>query len=129
MLTIKRAIALYEELEYDDLRKLGFVDSTSPHYEQNSLVLDLAANFATHLRACLTPGEISGLNRRNRLAAYVGCCASHDYCDANVAMNEAFRDIFGRSFDEEDLSLVNAAWGRARRAGYSSEQLSHATAN
>jgi hypothetical protein len=54
-------------------------------------------------------------------------CASHDFCDANMAMDEAFTKVMGRSFEfnfdedpakystnESDTDLMNAAWSDAK---------------
>ena len=52
---------------------------------------------------------------------YVNACASHNYCDANMPMDEAFTDILGRSVnaaDQADCDLFNAAWRIARTEGF-----------
>lgn len=67
--------------------------------------------------------EVVRLNKENNDS----CCASHDYCDANMAMYEAFTKVVGRSFEfnfEElteknaqnsaDTDLMNAAWDIAK---------------
>jgi hypothetical protein len=54
-------------------------------------------------------------------------CHSHDFCDANMAMDEAFTKVLGRQYvffnDEEpetekqneiDADLINAAWSMAK---------------
>ena len=38
-------------------------------------------------------------------------CASHDYCDANQSMLDAFEKVMGREYNyEQDTDLVNDAW-------------------
>lgn len=54
-------------------------------------------------------------------------CASHDHCDANMAMDEAFTTVMGRSFEfnfeeskdkeqdnSDDTELMNMAWDYAK---------------
>lgn len=62
-----------------------------------------------------------------------GICASHDFCDSNMAMDAAFRIVIGRSIpfapDEDpdgsieaqismDMIMVNVAWNKAKRHGF-----------
>lgn len=67
--------------------------------------------------------EVVRLNKENNDS----CCASHDFCDANMAMDEAFTKVMGRSFEfnfEEltekeaqnsaDTDLMNEAWDIAK---------------
>lgn len=67
------------------------------------------------------------INNRNARPDYVGCCATHDFLDANMAMLAAFEEVAGRELatisetatDEEkgaDSNLFNAAWTLARAA-------------
>lgn len=49
-------------------------------------------------------------------------CPTHDYCDSNQVMFNAFSDYMGREMvvlDVEGHSLSSAAWDLARRLGYS----------
>jgi hypothetical protein len=59
----------------------------------------LAVEFGRVLRRWLTPDQVSLANTRNA-GEYKdsGACASHDFCDANMAMAEAF-DTFGLPTD------------------------------
>lgn len=84
-----------------------------------ALVAQLADRFAATLRAWLTPAQWAAMveaNGRPRLG-----CASHDYCDANMAMDQAFRDLgLGALLDVEEMAdatvdLFNAAWRHAAR--------------
>ncbi len=87
----------------------------------------LAAEFAARLRAELTPDQIAEVNRRNATPQYQnGSCASHDFCDANMPMAEAFEASTGKEVDpssETDARLWNAAWEAARRAGFDPKQV------
>lgn len=53
-------------------------------------------------------------------------CATHDFCDANMPMDEAFQKVMGRSslpeeggMSEDDCALWNDAWARAKSIGFS----------
>ncbi len=63
--------------------------------------------------------EINRLNRK-RGRKY---CHTHDFCDANKLMDEAFRHVVGREpdFDRHlhDMGLWNGAWNMAIRSGFS----------
>ena len=81
----------------------------------------LAAEFVAVLTEWLTPAEFAEMQRRN-VTAGEGVCASHDFCDANMAMDEAFTHALGRKPDVmdsddgaegRDVALWNAAWAAA----------------
>ena len=47
-----------------------------------------------------------------------GACASHDFCDANMAMAPAFTQVMGREPDvssEEDAAIWSDAWELAAK--------------
>lgn len=53
------------------------------------------------------------------------CCATHDFCDANMLMDEAFRQAMGKDLNAppmeyffEDLQIWNAAWSQAKRNNF-----------
>lgn len=87
----------------------------------------IAQDFAARLHAELGPQVITEINRRNATAAYQsGACATHEYCDANVSMAEAFEAVIGRAPEpasEDDAKLWNTAWDAARAAGFAPEYL------
>ena len=64
--------------------------------------------------------DLDAIRTRNASEAYKGCCASHDFCDANMPMAAAFEAITGRplvgdaGIADADLELVNMAWDIAR---------------
>lgn len=73
--------------------------------------VEAAKRFDAVLREWLTPAEYRAVLCMNRTAAYAdGVCASHDYCDANMAMAEALGEFAG-----DDL-LWAAAWNEWRQA-------------
>lgn len=84
------------------------------------LTPELGDAFAKVLQGWLTTVEWKEMRARN--VANIGglCCASHDFCDANMAMDEAFTKLMGRDLIRDDgmsapdLELVNAAWTYAK---------------
>jgi hypothetical protein len=84
----------------------------------------LALEFARVLRSWLTAEQMRLVLERNAEGAKIGAawCASHDFCDANMAMAEAMQTVLGREPDpvdnEADGDLWNAAWSRAKAAGF-----------
>lgn len=80
----------------------------------------LANKFIQLLNDALEPEQISTINERNK--KYFSCgdtdiCATHEFCDPNQYMLDAFSAIIGREpvFGTEndngsDLRLMNNAW-------------------
>lgn len=80
----------------------------------------LAAAFARAIREYLTRKELAEVIERNRAEPDEGICHSHDFCDANEAMVEAFEQC-GLPMDFEsqtDLNLWGKAWNIAAHAGF-----------
>lgn len=86
----------------------------------------LAREFSRRLIGDLGEATIARVNAENaRRADGDLTCASHEYCDANEYMLEAFEVVTGRELipanapmSDEDSALVNAAWSRAKQAGF-----------
>lgn len=84
----------------------------------------IGLRFSTALKEQLTPAQFAEMKRLNATADYAsGCCASHNFCDANMVMAPAFEEIMGRALIAEnsdvgmtdaDCRIVNAAWDSAR---------------
>ena len=77
----------------------------------------IAERFALILRHWLNNDQWNEMVRRNTYdeAYQDGACASHDFCDANMAMAEAIHQITGREVDiDSDNDLWNIAWDIAR---------------
>ena len=90
----------------------------------------LAKCFSIVLRQWLTDSEISEINAANAASGYdVSTCASHDYCDSNMAMLEAISNVTGIPGDDIDVSdarfceLLNEAWAIAKRADFDPQRL------
>lgn len=77
----------------------------------------LADRFAAILRQWLTPAEFAEMVARNRATdKRAGVCHSHDFCDANMAMDQAWREVVGTEIDADDeaqATLWNEAWDLA----------------
>lgn len=83
--------------------------------------LSLANTFSTVLRQWLTAEQMRQVVERNRATGNEALCASHDFCDANMAMHEAFETVLGHEPDGEsgeDAELWNTAWTAAKRANF-----------
>lgn len=82
----------------------------------------LAGQFADVVHDWTDEAEFAEIKRRNATPKYVSACASHDFIDANMAMEQAFRQAFGRSplpddadeMSDDDLEMWNAAWAVAK---------------
>jgi len=69
----------------------------------------IASRFDSILREWLLPDEYSDMVQENKEDPDTNVCHSHDYCDANVAMMEAF----GADFDcdnESHMEAIAEAW-------------------
>jgi len=98
----------------------------------------LAAAFSAEVRATLTPEQLATVVKRNKTIR-AGCCATHDFCDSNVCMIDAFQKAFGREWhsvedgDENDpvhmarldaeTELCNLAWDAARESEFTLQEV------
>ncbi len=86
---------------------------------------ELSKEFSRVINEWCTPDQLAEIIRRNASSEYkeINCCATHDFYDSNMAMDEAFTKVFAREFtfwnDEEpetekqnsiDIYYFNAAW-------------------
>ena len=75
----------------------------------------IGIRFAQVLREWLTDAEWLEMRRRNVEHVNDGICASHDFCDANMAMHQAFMDCgqpdpAENPQDDAVLTLWGDAW-------------------
>jgi len=93
---------------------------------------ELAKSFSVVLSQWLADSEISRINAANATSGYDALvCASHDYCDANMAMLEAVSNATGIPVDdiEVDISdarfceLLSEAWAIAKRADFDVQRI------
>lgn len=86
--------------------------------------LVLAKAFAGGLALALSRDELAEAVERNATEGNASVCHSHDHCDANMVMAEAFVAVFGREpllageRDTEDLLTWNEAWMMAKAAAF-----------
>lgn len=82
-------------------------------------VTAIADKFAELLRRDLTKKEFAEMKALNETAEFAdGCCASQNYLDANMTMDEAMIAVLKRSLvlvDDGDVALWNDSWEDARR--------------
>ena len=84
--------------------------------------LAIASAFCLRLRACLTAGQLASAIALNAAETNAGICHSHDNCDANIFMAEAFEAVIGRHIDlqdDADGQLWSDAWQLAKDSGFS----------
>jgi hypothetical protein len=84
-------------------------------------VPELAHEFSRILRDWLTEDEIEQVIERNAEFDDPAVCASHDFCDANMAMYEAFENIMGHPIDtrkKADASVWDKAWNMAKASNF-----------
>ena len=93
---------------------------------------ELAKSFSVVLRQWLTDSDISRINAANAASGYdPSVCASHDYCDANMAMLEAVSIAIGIGVDDIDVDvsdarfckLLSEAWAIAKRANFNARNI------
>ena len=83
----------------------------------------LARAFSLLLMREIGVDNLTEVNRLNNTKAYQhGACATHNYCDANQVMIDAFVAIFGREpayadepGNEQDTNITISAWDEARK--------------
>lgn len=74
----------------------------------------ISIQFIHSLKAVIPEQELEVLRERNRQRTSPGVCHTHDFCDANEVMAQAFHAVVGRSFDSEiDGALWEQAWSIA----------------
>lgn len=81
----------------------------------------LARAFSQKLRHYLSEHEMSQVISLNESEEDPCICHSHDFCDANEAMQDAFIKLFGRSCNfsgrveyNADLDIWNKSWAMAK---------------
>ena len=77
----------------------------------------IARKFSELLRLYISESGIRAIIERNKTPEYKDCCASHDFCDSNVFMTEAFEEVTKEEFEPQDTDqadLWNEAWRIAK---------------
>lgn len=104
-----------EDAGYPQLKD-AFIDWSDEQSAGEPGVATLALGFAIVLEEWLQPHEWAAMRVQNR-DGYGGVCASHNFCDANMAMEEAFNRVFdgdGYTCSTEDSKLWVDAWTYAK---------------
>lgn len=94
----------------------------------------IARAFCRQLQRYLAPKQFAEVIARNAKEPNKNVCHSHDFCDANVLMDEAFRDVAGFSatdtggddigcMNDKCVDLFNEAWSIAKAANFTMEKL------
>lgn len=94
--------------------------------EFNGKVERLASAFSRVLREWLTPAEMALVIERNASRKDLGVCHSQDFCDANMAMWEAWEKAFGQEppigddseAEQAAFKVINVAWDVAKQSGF-----------
>lgn len=82
----------------------------------------VADEFRRVIQRWLSPAELKEVDRLNAEEADPLVCHTHDFCDANMAMDPAFRKVVGRGSRSnwwKDANLWSAAWNIALKDGFS----------
>lgn len=82
---------------------------------------ELAHEFSRVLREWLTDDEMEQVIERNAEVDDPRVCASHDFCDANMAMYEAFERVMGHPIDtrkKADVAMWDKAWNMAKASDF-----------
>lgn len=82
-------------------------------------VAALAHAFLRELRATIGAKRMAEVARLNAAERDPGVCHSHDFCDANMVMDDAFRSVVGRGSrvsSVRDAILWTRAWNLAKEA-------------
>ena len=88
----------------------------------------LAKAFAQGILDYVEPWQFAEIKRRNSTPEYLGdICASHDFCDANMIMFFAFKEVLGRepnigTDEEADCEIWSGAWNIAKAQMLSEER-------
>lgn len=71
----------------------------------------IAREFSRVLKVWIGAENMDLLRQANDEEADEGICHSHDFCDANMAMQQAFQNL---KLDEDNVAMWNAAWDMAK---------------
>lgn len=96
-------------------------DATPAAEDRAALVTRLAGEFSRRLLITMRETNLGLVRLRNSRQKNPSICHTHDFCDANVVMAEAFQAVTGREFDienHEDSALWHEAWDEAKAGGF-----------
>ena len=89
----------------------------------SNLALQVAERFRAVILEWLGPEKCVEVDQDNKSSGPLSC-ATHDHCDANMAMDQAMRDVgvyqdLDEAFTDAVTRLWNEAWDLARLDGFS----------
>jgi hypothetical protein len=97
---------------------------------QTEITIKLANAFSAEIRQVLSPETVEDVNLINALSTDEDVCATHDYCDPNQCMLDAWEKVMNKPFpffedsgdgntniDEYNnaMDITNAAWDIAKK--------------
>lgn len=123
--------ALPSDREFPDTPRycVKSLDAETVHAESDDWrdiqITLIGLEFMRRLLSDLGPRTFVTIRQRNATPAYQsGACASHDFCDANMVMLEAWEAVMGREYFRPDFDgttdesdTMGAAWDWARAHG------------
>ncbi len=128
--TLTRAEAIVDTFYYDDEDEAKEDASNLEYFNQEVLntieeshLQAIAALFSSILKSWLTTEQIEEINALNSSEEYKtnGHCATHEYCDPNVAMDSAYFAITGQEIDLQiatDVEQCSKAWNIAKENNF-----------
>lgn len=97
------------------------------HKPDTAEAASLACEFAKVIREWLTLDQMEEVIALNGTSRYDKACATHNFCDANVAMEEAMITCGHRMDEDPDTggwgAIWNAGWDIAKRMNFDVELL------
>lgn len=103
----------------DDIKRLYVPVNSEPTTEAEKIEA-ISHDFAMRLSMEIGDDNLREAVQRNALPNYKGCCASHDFCDANMVMLDSMRawgyEVFTAEgfMDDDQTRIMNAAWDQAK---------------
>ena len=100
------------------------ISNTQDHL-MSFMINNLAVKFCDVLKEWLTEEELQIVVDRNAIRECDVVCHSHDFCDANMAMDEAWNRMFKDGCDlssDADVELWNSAWNLAKKHNFNTNK-------
>lgn len=87
----------------------------------------LAKEFSKILNSWI-PDKLFEVNLRNKEAYYIehNLCATHDFCDSNQAIINAYKNLYGSDpslRNKKQTALINKAWNIAKENKFNPYQI------
>lgn len=109
--------------QYSALEGRNFTNSA--HFSSYDLIgnktFAVSNKFSKLINESFSKKELKETIAKNKTAEYENCCATQDYCDANMIMDEAFTQVIGHEIDlqnDEDLQIWNEAWDLSKASDF-----------